>query len=260
MENAVYTDILSHLPVPSPNYYGMLEETNGRFCWLFLEDAGEQGSFRLNGEHRELAAQWLGLMHTSATHLSAPACLLDKGPSHYLKRLQLGRNGILENLVNLAHLGGQLAPLETIVHQFDLLESHWDRVEAFCEGAPHTLIHGDFAARNLRVRNDQAGMALLPFDWGEAGWGVPAVDIMQVDVLSYSSSVHGHWPWLDLHAIQRLAIVGKIFRCLDAVYWQLPSFKYQWLKVPIYNMGIYASRLADAIRGAGLSSAAGSIG
>lgn len=258
IENTIYADILPRLPVPSLRYYGMLEETNGKFCWLFLEDAGEQESSKLNGEHRELAAQWLGLMHTSATHVSAPACLPDKGPSHYLKRLQLGRNGILENLANLAHLGGQLAPLETILCQFDLLESHWDQAEAFCEGAPQTLVHGDFAARNLRVRNDQAGMALLPFDWGEAGWGAPAVDIMQVDVASYWSMVRSHWQWLDVDAVQRLAVAGKIFRCLDAVYWELPRFRYKWLKTPIYNMGVYASRLADAIRAAGLSRAMGS--
>ena len=77
IENTIYADILPHLPVPSPDYYGMLEETNGEFCWLFLEDAGEQEYSTLNGEHRELIAQWLGLMHASATHVDAPACLPD---------------------------------------------------------------------------------------------------------------------------------------------------------------------------------------
>jgi hypothetical protein len=253
VENAIYTNILPHLPVPSPDYYGMLEEANGEFSWLFLEDAGEQEYCELNGKHRELIAQWLGLMHTSARHVSAPVSLPDRGPNHYLKRLQTGRDGILENLANLALQADQLAPLQTTLRQFDLLESHWDRVEAVCEGAPQTLIHGDFVARNLGVRRSQASIVLLPFDWGEAGWGIPAVDIMQVELASYWSTVHVHWPWLDVRAIQRLAIVGKIFRCLDAVYWELPSFKYPWLKNPFYNMSIYASRMADAIQTAGLS-------
>lgn len=258
IESRIYKEILPYLPIPSLNYYGLLEETNGKFCWLFLEDAGEQEYSKLNGEHRELTAQWLGLMHTSATHVAAPAFLPSKGPNHYLERLQTARDGILENLANLTLQADQLAPLETTLRQFDLLESHWDQVEALCNWIPQTLVHGDFVAKNIRFRSSQAGMALLPFDWGEAGWGTPAVDIMQVDATSYWSKVRGHWPWLDVHVIQRLAVVGKIFRCIDAVYWELPSFQYEWLKKPYYNMRIYVSRLADAIQAAGLSCAAGS--
>jgi aminoglycoside phosphotransferase (APT) family kinase protein len=234
----------------------MLEEANSEFGWLFLEDAGIQEYSKLNGEHRELIAQWLALMHTSARHISEPASLPDKGPNHYLERLVFTCDALLDLLPNLTVQHDDLTPVETIVSQFDLLESHWDQVEKFCAGIPRTLVHGDFVTKNLRIRSSQAGMVLLPFDWGEAGWGIPAVDIMQVDVASYWSTVHGHWPWLDVHAIQRLATVGKIFRCIDAVYWELPSFKYAWSKDPFYNMNIYASRLADAMRAAGLSSAA----
>ncbi len=251
VENTIYEEILPYLPIPSLNYYGLVEEANGEFCWLFLEDAGEEEYSARLAEHRSLSVQWLGLMHTSATHLAAPAGLPDRGPNHYLKRLRFVRDAILGHLVNPALQAEDLILLQGIASQCDALESNWDQVEAFCDGIPQTLVHGDFVVKNLRVRSNGAGMALLPFDWGEAGWGVPATDIMQMDVAAYWPVVCGHWPWLGVQALQHLAIIGKIFRCLDAFYWELPSFKYENLKTPMSNMRIYKSRLADAIQAAG---------
>ncbi len=252
IESAIYKEMLPYLPIPSLNYYGLVEEANGKFCWLFLEDAGEEAYSALVAEHRALSAQWLGLMHTSATQVTPPACLPDKGPKHYLKRLQFARNAILRNLVNLALQADDLAILDAIVGQYDVLESHWGQVAEFCEGIPQTLVHGDFVKKNLRVRSNHAGTDLLSFDWGEAGWGAPATDIKDVDVTGYWSVVRHHWPWLNVQAIQRLAIVGKIFRCLDAICWELPRFKKEWLETPMSNMRIYESRLAKAIRAARL--------
>jgi len=250
IESTIYDDILPYLPIPSLNFYGMVEDANGDYCWLFLEDAGEEAYSAHVAEHRTLSAQWLGLVHTSATPVTAPACLPDKGPKHYLNRLQSARDTILRQLVNHALQAHNLAPLEAIVYQYDVLESHWDQVAEFCDGIPQTLVHGDFAARNLRVRRSQDGMELLTFDWGEAGWGVPATDVRAEDVAAYWSVVRKYWPWLNVQAIQRLAIVGKIFRSLDAIYWELFSFKYAypWLK---RSMSIYQSSLAEAIRAAG---------
>lgn len=252
IESTIYKDILPYLPVPSLTYYGMVEEANGVFCWLFLEDAGEEAYSAHLAEHRALSAQWLGLVHTSTAQVAAPAGLPDKGPKHYLKRLQTVRDALLRYLTNHALQADDLAPLQTIVGQCDVLESYWDQVEEVCEKIPQTLVHGDFVVKNLRIRSSPAGMALLPFDWGEAGWGVPAIDLMDVDVAAYWPVVHAHWPWLSVQAIQQLAIVGKIFRCLDAIYWELGGFKYEWSKRPISCMRIYASRLADAIQAASL--------
>src|SRR5215203_4236252 len=59
-ERIIYEEILFRLPVPTPRYYGFVEEPDGEFGWLFLEDAGtEQCSPHLS-EHRALAARWLG--------------------------------------------------------------------------------------------------------------------------------------------------------------------------------------------------------
>src|SRR5215213_8260484 len=87
LEHTIYKEILSRLPVPTLRCHGFVEEANGEFCWLFLEDAGtEVFQFRIR-KHRALAARWLGLMHTSAEHVAATTCLPDRGPDYYLEHL-----------------------------------------------------------------------------------------------------------------------------------------------------------------------------
>lgn len=252
IENAVYKEILPYLPFPSLNYFGMVKEANGKHCWLFLEDAGEREYSAHIEEHRLLSAQWLAIMHTSAAHLTAPANFPDKGPKHYLKCLQSVRDAILHHLSTLALQADDMACLKTIVSQCDLLETHWRRVEEFCEEMPETLVHGDFVNRNLLIRNSQVGITLFPFDWGEAGWGALATDLMHVDLGAYSSIVRDNWPSLNAQAIQRSARIGKIFRCLDAISWDLPDLNYEWLTKPLINMRIYESWLDESITAAGL--------
>ncbi len=102
---------------------------------------------------------------------------------------------------------------------------------------PATLVHGDFARQNVRVRHGQAGLVLLPFDWGTAGWGVPAADLAGsatfasqfpgarhilagcADIVAYRSAIGDMWPLLDVESLQRLANVGSIFRVLAAINW-----------------------------------------
>lgn len=252
IENAVYEEILPYLPIPSLKYYGMVEEANGVHCWLFLDYVGEREYSAHIEKHRLLRAQWLAIMHTSATHLEAPANFPDKGSKHYLECLQSVRDTIEHHLGTLALQANDIASLKTIVSQCELLETHWRQVEAICEELPETLVHGDFVKRNLRIRNSQFGITLFPFDWGEAGWGAPAIDIMHVDLGAYRSIVRDNWPWLNSKEIQRSAKIGKIFRCLDAISWDLPDFNYQWLTKPLGNMRIYESWLDDAITAAGL--------
>jgi hypothetical protein len=62
----VYEEILALLPVAALRCFGSVGEKGGRFCWLFLEDAGEQEYSPQREEQRVLAPGWLGLMHTSA--------------------------------------------------------------------------------------------------------------------------------------------------------------------------------------------------
>jgi aminoglycoside phosphotransferase (APT) family kinase protein len=230
----------------------MAKEPNGDYYWLFLQDAGEETYSAQLEEHRLLKAQWLALMHTSAIHLVASSGLPDKGPKQYLKRLRSAREAIQSYLADHHGLqAGDLVPLQSIVAQCDLLESRWRQVEVLCEGLPWTLVHGDFIGKNLRLRQDNGRMALLTFDWGEAGWGTPATDIMQVDTTAYWQMARDNWPWLNGKVIERSAKAGKIFFCLDAIYWELSGLKYEG-SGSLSSLGIYESWLADALQAARL--------
>jgi Phosphotransferase enzyme family len=265
LEHIIYKEILSRLSIPTPRCYGFVEESNGEICWLFLEDAGtEIFQFHIR-KHRALAARWLGLMHTSAVHVAATARLPERGPDHYLEHLQLARDAVQRAIANSTLSSDDLIVLESIISQCNVLESCWSKVERFCDRMPQTLVHSDFAARNIRIRNSQTGIALLPFDWEKAGWGTPAADLAdleQADLAIYWSVVRRAWPYLDLQDIEQMANLGRIFWGLAAISWERWHFEYSWENWPpqysllkdqtieraVMSMKVYEGRIANAMR------------
>ena len=262
IEQTIYEEVLPRLPITAPYYYGLVEEPDGNFCWLFLEDAGGENYSPDIEEHRALAAQWLGHLHTSAVYVTAADRLADRGPGHYLEHLQSGRAKILRNLTNPELKADDRVVLEDILSQCDFLESGWHRLEEFCAGLPRTLVHGDFTGKNLRVRTGQAGVALLAFDWEYAGWGIPAPDLApsalpgsrgfsaNPNIVTYWSIVRDHWPRLDFQTMQQLANCGKAFRCLAAIDWGAELLAYEGVRWVVEEMRIYQTGLSDAIQAA----------
>lgn len=250
VEDTIYRELLPQLPISSPQYYGMAEEASGEFSWLFLQDVGEREYSAQLEEHRLLSAHWLAQMHTSASQLLSANVLPDKGPEHYLILLQEAREVIVNYIANNDLQAEDRNPLATIVSQYDLLESRWDRFVALCDTLPWTLVHGDFVRKNIRVHGNHQQPTLLPYDWGEAGWGPPAIDIVQVDPTAYWLVAKDHWFRLGLPVIQRAAKAGRIFRCLDAVFWELASLEHGLTERFMTCMRIYQIMLADAIRAA----------
>jgi hypothetical protein len=259
IERTIYEEVLPSLPVPTLRYYGFVEEADGKFCWLFLEDAGEERYSAFAAEHRRLAAQWLGLLHTSAARAALAARLPDRGPRHYLERLRSARDRILGNLANPALNADDHAVLEAILSQCAILESRWDQVERLCQGMPHTVVHGDFAEKNIRVRTGGTGIAILPFDWGNAGWGVPAIDLAQSplpsfsftgnpDIAAYWTVVRDHWPRVDLQTIQQWANLATMLRTLVAINWDALSLAYEWVERPMIWMKLYREAMDYAMQ------------
>lgn len=263
-ERTIYERVLPRLAIPAVRYHGFIEEPEEGCCWLFLEDAGPEEYSPLSQEHRALAGQWLGLLHTSAARLGEAARLPDRGPGYYLEHLRAARDTIRQYLTNPALTADDVTVLNAVVAQCKVVASHWSQVEALCEGMPRTLIHGDFAPKNMRVQSGQIGLNLLPFDWGSAGWGVTAADLVQSgmtshshwdywaspDLAAYCRVVRESWPHLDLPHIQSLAIIGKIFRCLVCIRLDAESLTTEWVEKSMRNMRIYQAEMADGIRAA----------
>jgi Phosphotransferase enzyme family len=265
LQHTIYNDILSRLPIPRLYCYGFVDEQSGEPSWLFLEDAGtDVFSFRTR-EHRALAAQWLGLLHTSAVHVATRSRLPDRGPDYYLEHLQSARDTIQRAVVDSTLSPDDLVVLESIISQCNVVEGSWSKVEGFCDRMPQTLVHSDFCAHNIGVRNGQTGIALLPFDWEMAGRGIPAADLTYLehaDLAIYWSVVRRSWPYLGVQDVQQMANLGRILRGLAAISWGIWPFEHDWESRPpqytslkdksieraVMWMKVYLGWIADAMR------------
>src|SRR2546425_2553177 len=221
IERTVYEEIFPRLTVPSLRYYGSLEDADAEYCWLFLEDATGAKYSKLLAAERAQVARWLALLHTSAAEAAAKAGLPDGGPGRYREFLRSAREGSLQHLDNPVLDPDDIAFLDAMLARLTELDGRWNRLAEICDGVPPTLVHGDFNGKNLRLRPSGDGFAVVVFDWEDAGWGVPAVDLAQQavpssglsanpDIQTYWSTVRDRWPDTSPEAVQRLASCGTV--------------------------------------------------
>jgi ATP-binding cassette subfamily B protein len=259
IERAVYEQILPGLRVPSLHYYGSLEDADPAFCWIFLEEATGAKYSRLLPGDRDEAAHWLGLLHAAASEVSAKAGLLPyAGPSRYREFLRAAREEIPRHFGNPVLTANEVDYLESVLLQLADLEARWSDIEELCAGAPTTLVHGDFNAKNVRLRSTSDGTTLLVFDWEDAGWGVPAVDLAQQtvpssnlsaspDIATYWATVRDRWPHMSAVTLERLAYCGTIFRALAALHWELANLGTDWASLYVANIRLYETEWANAL-------------
>lgn len=237
MERKIYEDILPKLPVSSLRYYGTTDDDDQKYGWLFIEYADGRKYTPLLRTHRIAAGRWLGKLHTSsASHSDEFSGLADRGPQHYLQRLRSARHWI-ERSLGIELEPAETDPRPTIISDFDALEGRWNQVLGFCGRLPQTLVHGDFSGRNIRIRAADHGKGLpifVAFDWAEAGWGVPPVDIMgkyghgvshsgEPDINAYWLVVRKLWKIPSIETIRKFETIGKTFRAISSIYWLFPS-------------------------------------
>jgi len=259
VERMVYEDVLADLTVPSLRYYGFVEEPDAASSWLFIEEASGPDYSNLLPEHRARAGRWLGLLHAAAADAAAGERLPDGGPGRYHERLRKLRETFRQHLDNPVLLPEDVAFLEGLLARLDDLAGRWHLVEGVCRGVPATLVHGDFNGRNMRLRTVGNEGTITVFDWEDAGWGVPAVDLAQQltvpsgqlsanpDVPSYWSAVHQRWPHLSSEACWQLAYCGTVFRTLSAMSWIADDLANDWAHASLRDMRLYAAELDGAL-------------
>ena len=260
VERTVYEDILAGLPVPSLRYYGFVDEPDAAFGWLFMEEAGGADYSNLLPEHRARAGRWLGLLHAAAAGVGARGRLPDGGPARHLQRLRAVRETMRRHVDNPVLLPEDVGFIEGLTARLDDLAAHWNRLEEICHGVQPTLVHGDFNGRNIRLRTIHGDATLAVFDWEEAGWGVPAVDLAQQltvqsgqlsanpDVSSYWSAGREGWPDLSSEACWRLAYCGTVFRTLSAMSWIADDLANDWAHASLRDTRLYAAELEAALQ------------
>jgi thiamine kinase-like enzyme len=262
IERAIYEEVLPLLSVPTPKYYGFIKEQDGLFWWLFLEDIGNQGFSPLIAKHRSLAAQWMGEMNTSVEFSNVNSHLPNQGPEYYQRYLRTVREMIPEIKIfySLETIHQDL--LTNIISMCEFLEGNWNQIERFCNQVPRTLVHGDCQVKNAHVRLTETGQVFTPFDWANAGWGLPATDLGQLslpykslpptvpDYTTYLTVIRDEWPDFAPETVHQLANLGQIFWSLKVISLSIQEFdeRYPYLEGLLQNFSIYASVLAAALQ------------
>jgi aminoglycoside phosphotransferase (APT) family kinase protein len=117
---------------------------------------------------------------------------------------------------------------------------------------PCSLVHGDFAERNVRIRRNGAGLKLLVFDWEVSGWGLSPVDLAHADLRLYWSLVRDAWSRLDFETLQRQVNLCKLLRGgIAATNWTVPSLTPEWVEGPIHDLIFYYARMTESLRALG---------
>jgi hypothetical protein len=265
IEHILYQHVIPLLPMPSLAYYGFFDESAGDFAWLFVECSDGEPFAPTSPEHTALAARWLALLHTAGGSLAAVGLLPERGPGYFYNHLVSAQRNLDIHCNNAALLPADRGVLAAVVEQCERLASHWKDVERQSAALPMTLVHGDFAPKNMRVRDDAKEMVLEPFDWGSAGWGVAGLDLAQADASEesgsrdwaspdldmYRASIGAKWLRVDRRDLELCAALGKAFRCLYCIDRESEYLGEAWIDKAMLNMRLYRSGLGHALQAAG---------
>jgi hypothetical protein len=258
VERTCYEEVVPRLALSSPAYYGAIQEPDGS-CWLFLEDVGRERFSAHDPRHRVLASRWMATLHRTGANIEAGRRLPEAGPPRYLQHLRDGRAGVRRNLDNPGLTAAERELLVDVIALLDRAESRWDAIERACAGLPETVVHGDFRPKNVRVREEPTGPVLYALDWELAGWGIPVADLapargsdsaLQLDPEIYADALGDHGPALDRRAIERLSLIGYLFRRFAAIEWETLSLHYTdpfWLIAPISCIRVHRRALETSL-------------
>jgi aminoglycoside phosphotransferase (APT) family kinase protein len=211
LERLIYQSVLRRLPVATPRLYGVFDD--GDRIWLVLEDLGPVEPIWDDAvEARELAG-WCARAHRATAMLADLPALPDRGPAHFWTRLQHAKHHLEQRMATTAELRDREC-LRLARAACDEVDARWDLIVRACEGFPSSLVHGDLAAQNLRVRHTGQDRELVVLDWEKAGWGVPAVDVARLNLEDYRAFCGYQSPFSAWADLSRLAWAGSVFRAL----------------------------------------------
>ena len=239
----ICTRLLPLVPKPALVFYGCLPMRTGK-AWVFLEDAGPVKCSLEDPAHLRAMSAWLAALHACLAGHVEDLSLPESGLSMYLKKLRAGRRRILESLSLLELEAEDRAMLQSVVEWFDYVEHGWDKLEALVGGGPRTLVHGDFAQKNVLVRQTAGTLDVFPIDWETAGWGPPAADMGECpDLATYGAEALKYGVSWSAETIRGWAAVGKILRHIAALEWASASLIGGWPPRGVRRMRV---RLEDA--------------
>jgi hypothetical protein len=222
VERRVYEDILGGDVAAAP-YYGWLAANEDGFCWIFLGEVGGTRYSPGRAEHRRAAGRWLAALHSALRLVEEPADFPKRSPDHYRNLLGLVDTRLTDAAVEVESSQHEHSLLEALRLQLDRIASGWGAIETVCDRMPRSLVHGDLVTHNAYLRQEAAGLALIPIDWEKAGWGTPAEDLSEIDLDAYEAMMAPQSARPRREHYVQLARVGRVFRCLVFLEWVMPG-------------------------------------
>ena len=251
-ERAVY-DALDALPVSRLAWYGFVPEPAREHGWLFMEDAGSEPWDPHVPSQRRLSTRWLALLHTASSRRGAAARLPERGIGWLREHLDHALTGIPACFGNPALKPEARPMLDGVLGALAAVAACWPEIERACAPIPSALVHGDFAERNVRVRAAGGEPHLLAFDWEVAGWGLPLVDLVDVDVDAYAEAVRADWPDTGRAALERWARLGLLLRGgVVAASWAVRSLDTPYPDEAVLELSVYQRKIERALAALGL--------
>lgn len=226
-EQQLYAKVLPGLGVETPRLYG--SATTEAYDWLFLEDLGEKRPSW--DEHAPLLTQWLARMHVATSRQPQLCDIVPERGERYYRRENERVRTLLDQLLQPGHehpVHREL--LQDVREQTEKIGSLWPGITSFCERVPKSLVHGDWVEKNIRLVERSFGLAIIPFDWELAGWGVPAADLARVSPSAYREQTQSAWPNCTTQTFEELRALGQLFRYVSSTHWELS----RWVASPKY--------------------------
>ena len=251
IERVIYQEVLEALPVAAIKCFGaQIDSDDG---WLFLEEVTGAAFDEEQPAHRHLAAEWLGTVHAATSGMRE---LADRLPNHamdrYLGRLRAAMRSLDAGHENAALAACDRASLSVVRDELARLDRDWGALAHRCTAMPHCLVHGDFIAKNVRVRDGR----LFALDWEEAGWGVPAEDLGALDQTiadldgrdldAYRARVRDAWPGFDGAAAAEMRGIGVVLRYVCWIQAESVALRSEWVGPTVELLALYGRRLRQA--------------
>ena len=271
VEQAVYAHALPRARdrVRVPAYFGSVHDPytdpEDPFMWLFIEDLGPRRYAPQDATERDGLARWLGELH--AVLLEAGGASVPELPVRDAGYYRRYLDRAIEEVPRL--VAGRRAPVGlaglagTVESTLHAVRDGWPAVVAAFDHAPPVLVHGDCLPKNIHVvaPPGAAGIAdVVPIDWGNAGWGLPASDLGQSALLlgdppvgeasykTYAHALRPAWPGCGGAVVRHLADLGRLLWSVKVIAMSMPGFAYDRLDKVEQHLSTYASVLRASAR------------